>query len=72
MKFIRLTNFIINPLQLSMIVVKENKYYIHMMRNKGTILFGSGGFECDEIEVCKKNNPDEYKTISEWIDQNAK
>lgn len=72
MKFIRLSQIIINPLQLSTIVMKENKYYIHMMRNKGTILFGSGGFDCDEIEVCKKKNPEEYKTVSEWIDQNTK
>jgi hypothetical protein len=72
MKFIRLTNFIINPLQLSMIIVKENKYYMHMMRGNGTILFGWGRFECDEIEVCKKNNPDDYKIVSEWIEKNAK
>ncbi len=72
MKFIRLTNFIINPLQLSMIIVKENTYHMHLNLMNGTMILGSGTFYSDTIDVYKDKHPVDYKVVTEWIEENAK
>lgn len=72
MKFIRLTNMIINPFQVSVIIVKENIYHMHLNKMSGVMLLGSGTFDSDRINVCKDKHPDDYKVITEWIEKNAK
>lgn len=72
MKFIRLSQFIVNPLQISKIVVKENSYHMHLNEMTGVILFGSGGFGSRTLDLYKDTHPEDYKIISEWIEQNTK
>jgi len=77
-KFINLTNLIININYIHSIVIKPNKYYIHVMSNK---LNGSRwsihGFGIvhsplysSAIEVCKIQHSTDYKIVSDWISKN--
>lgn len=76
-KFIKLTNLIININYIQSIVVKPNKYYIHVVSNKfdGTNwtspVFGIGTVSSHnyEIEVCENEHSNDYKKISDWIDK---
>lgn len=72
MKFIRLSRFIINPLQISMFVVKENAYHMHLNQISGAMILGSGTFYSDTLNVYKDKDPEDYKVITEWIEQNTK
>ena len=71
-KFIRLTTTVINSNYINRILILPNKYYIYMNNHKidGSIILGSGGVSSTEeyIEVCVKANKEDYKIISNWID----
>uniref|UniRef100_A0A6C0E3Z4 Uncharacterized protein n=1 Tax=viral metagenome TaxID=1070528 RepID=A0A6C0E3Z4_9ZZZZ len=75
-KFIKLTNYIININHIHRIVIKPNKYYIHLVSNKfdgfkwdvGVIGIGTIASHNSEIEVCETKHPIDYKILSEWID----
>ncbi len=75
-KFIKLTNLIINTNHIHLIVIKPNKYYIHLMSNKfdgfklDIVGFGAGTITShnNEIEVCETKHPSDYKVLSYWID----
>jgi hypothetical protein len=57
------------------IVIKPNKYYIHMKANEfsGNMwqmgIIGLGAISTDRrvIEVCETVHSTDYKTVSEWI-----
>ena len=73
MKFIRLTNSVLNIQHINKISIKLNKYYI----NYGNKIDGSGWLfdlsglmnivSSEEIEICKIKNPDDYITITNLI-----
>lgn len=74
-KFIKLSNLIINKNYIHSITVKPNKYYINVMTNRfeGTkwMVAGTGvgtisSYHC-EIELCETKHPNDYKIISDWI-----
>jgi hypothetical protein len=77
-KFIKLTNFLLNTNDIHKIVIKPNKYYIHIVsKKKDGFYWGIGGFGLgnissytSEIEVCETNHSTDYKIVTDWIDKN--
>ena len=71
--FINLTSRIINKLHIIEIKKKPNKYEIHMSNNSinGLFMFYVGGFDTRHniIEICNKNNKQDYETITDLIKQ---
>ena len=73
--FIKLSNLIINKNYIQTIAVKPNKYYINIMTNtfdgSNWMIAGSGvgsiaSYHC-EIEICETKHSNDYKIISDWI-----
>ena len=75
-KFIKLSNFIINTNYIHSIVIKPNKYCLYMVSNKFDGLqwslagFGFGTISSYnyELEVCEIKQSNDYKIVSDWID----
>lgn len=69
--FLKLSNRLININHILEIVIKPNKYHIHLMNHNihGVFIFASGAIESvhNEITICEKNNPHDYLKISDWI-----
>ena len=75
MNFIALSSRLINPSYISSIILRENRYTINMLHFdiKGSMLFGSGYLDSDnEITICKKEDPQDYGVMSNWINQQTK
>ena len=72
-KFIKLNSIIINVNYIKTITLKPNKCNIVFINNKitGMFIFSSGDLSSydDEIEICKKQFPEDYKIISEWCNK---
>ena len=64
-RFIKLTSTIINTSHISKILINPNQYQINLITNE---FDGSVGSSMEEIKVCKKENPKDYKSVSDWID----
>ena len=77
-KFIKLTNILFNTNDIHKIIIKQNKYHIHIISKKingfycNFNVIGSGYISSytEEIEVCKIENSDDYKKVSNWISDN--
>jgi hypothetical protein len=77
-KFIKLTNFLLNANDIHKIVIQPNKYFIHIVSKKidgfywGIGSFGIGNISSytSEIEVCEMKHSTDYKTVTDWINQN--
>ena len=78
-KFLKLTNFLLNTNDIHKIVIQSNKYCIHIVSKQidGFIWGVGGGFGIgniysytSEIKVCKTNNSNDYKIVTDWIDKN--
>jgi len=77
-KFIKFTNFILNTNNIHKIVIKPNKYYIHIVsKNFDGFSWNFAGFGIGnissysaEIEVCETKHSIDYKILSDWIDKN--
>jgi len=75
-KFLKLKNFIVNINYIHTIVIKPNKYCIQVVNNKfdgsnfSAAGFGIGNISTHnyEIEVCEINHPNDYKIVSDLID----
>jgi hypothetical protein len=75
-KFLKLTNIIINKHHIQSIVIKPNKYYIHVVSDAfvgshfsvAGFGFGTISSHYGEIVVCKTENSIDYKMVSDWID----
>ena len=72
-RFIKLSLAIINTSHISTIINKNDKYllYFSISRIDGLFIFGGGNITSNvhKIEICKKENSDEYKIISDWIEK---
>ena len=74
MKFLRLTNMILNVNNINKISIKPNKYYINYSNNinGGGFVFFYAGFwnikSGNELEICKINDPNDYETITKLIE----
>ena len=70
-KFIKLTSCVINTHHITKIISNNDKHYIYMRKNIGgifSVVFGIINSDDDIIEVCKNKHNEEYKTISNFID----
>ena len=71
-QFIKLTSMIINKNLITSVFIKSNKYHIYTVENNinGFMLLGSSGASSspEKIVICEKLDPEDYKTISKWID----
>ena len=75
-KFIKLTHMILNTNYINKILIRQDLYYIYLVKQdmKGFFLWGSGGCDSkdEEIKICAKNHSQDYKIISDWIDKEFK
>ncbi len=70
-KFINLTSRVINKSHIVEIIKHPNKYDIHMsnLNLYGFTIFAIGSLTNNPniIEICNKNNKQDYDTITEFI-----
>jgi hypothetical protein len=74
-RFIRLTNVLLNTRTIHQINIESDRYVIHVISNHVDgfhwSLAGSGfgnlSTFASKVEVCKTNNPTDYKIVSDWI-----
>jgi hypothetical protein len=70
--FIKLSKIFINTNYIRNINILQSKYEIKMASPyiDGFLLFGSGTIDLDyyTINVCEKDNNEDYKILKKWID----
>ena len=75
LRFIRLKKYIINPRFIEHIEIKENLYMISLTINSinGISLLNSGWINSSvkQFGICLNNDPEDYKTITKWLDANT-
>ena len=76
MKFIRLTNYLINPSNISYIKHENNVYHgaLNMTQGAGNLFAGFGGYSSNPItiKITKDCLDNDYDKFSEWINENSK
>jgi hypothetical protein len=78
-KLLKLSTIILNTKYIQSIYITPNKYVLRMMNHKidggGWRIMGTGMTTIfshnAEIEVCEKAHPNDYKIITEWIDNQS-
>ena len=69
--FLKLNKLIINTNTIKSIAISNSQYHINFINQNitGFIIYGSGNIESHEnsITICEKNNPQDYKIVSNWI-----
>ena len=74
--FLKLTTKIINKNFIHHIAINKDTFIIHLISNHtdGFVIFGGGGFNSynTNIEICKITNLSDYKTVTDWIDNELK
>jgi hypothetical protein len=76
-KFLKLTKVLLNTNDINRIIIKPNMYYIHIIGKRFSgFMWQIGGFglgnissDNDEIIVCADQHPEDYKIVSEWINE---
>ena len=72
MKFLRLTTKLINMSAINSVSLKPEMYHIYVRNNdiQGIFMIGFGHISSGEerIDVCKKENPADYLTVTKWLD----
>ena len=75
LRFIRLNKYIINPRFIEHIEIKENLYMISLTIKSinGISILNSGWINSSvkEFRICSNNDPEDYKTITKWLDENT-
>jgi hypothetical protein len=70
-RFIKLTTISININYINNILIKSNKYHIYLASNKFdgivAVFTNSPNSDLKKIVICKKENPKDYKIISDWL-----
>ena len=71
--FIKLTSCIINKLHIIEILRRPNKYYVYMSNSQinGAMIFTAGSISSRSniIEICEKDNKQDYDTITHFIEE---
>lgn len=69
--FLKLSKNLINTNYIRNINILKTKYEIKLISYEvdGEILFGSGTIytACSTIDICEKENPEDYNTVKKWI-----
>ena len=75
-RFLRLTNFLVNVNQIRRIEIHPGAYKIHLIHDdlKGVTFMGTGYFtsQTESYTATEKDNINDYKLVSEWIQNNDK
>jgi len=74
-RFLKLTHCMINVSNIRFILLDKPKVYKIKLTThyfNGYFIMGTGWINADNLEVtvCEKENPEDYKTVTEWIDKN--
>jgi hypothetical protein len=74
-RFLKLKDCMINISHIRFILLDKPKVYkIDLAANwfNGYWMLGSGSVSSQnyEVTVCEKENPEDYKTLTEWINKN--
>jgi len=75
MKFLRLSNMVLNVNNINTISIKPNKYYVNYSNNingGGFVFFYAGFWNIKsgvEFEICKTKDPDDYETLTKLIEK---
>lgn len=73
-RFLKLSNRIVNTAFIQHVSFDKDltKFTLHMAQPRfaGLVIFGSGSFGTSELTIyaCKKEHPESYKAIKDWID----
>jgi hypothetical protein len=71
--FIKFNTLLINTSKIRTIEMKNNTYIITLSTNTldGFMLFTSGYFKSinDKFEICENKYPEDYKTLTNWINK---
>ena len=71
MKFIKLSNLIINTSKISTVRMIDNRYIIKIAcsNTSGFIVAGSGWIHSIDtvIHVCQKKDPEDYNIVTKWV-----
>jgi hypothetical protein len=69
--FIKLSQYVINKLHISHIIQQPNKYYLYMnisnINGLFIFSFGSVSTSITTVEICEKNNKQDYDIITNFI-----
>ncbi len=68
--FLKFRHLILNTKYIQYIQVKEHKYIIDCFNGAhGAFIVGSGGIKTEkfQVEICKKEDPENYKILENWI-----
>ena len=76
MNFIRLSKMIINASKISTIVMEKNKFNIFLLDKEVYSRGASVGpptihLNHMYVEICKKNQPQDYLVMERWINENT-
>jgi hypothetical protein len=70
-RFLKLTSYVINTQLIRHVKIEPTKFEIKFVDEKyeGFWILGSGNIQSYDsyINVCEKENPKDYKIVSEWI-----
>ena len=73
-QFLKLTKRIVNINYIERIYIDTSKYYIYTATSpfSGFFIAGSGFVSTnnnENITICQEKDPEDYKTITNWINQ---
>jgi hypothetical protein len=72
MKFLKLSQVMINTSKITSIKLLPSKYIVSLDSTHihGVVLFGSGSIVTEDghFTICKEKTPDDYETFTKWID----
>ncbi len=75
--FLKLTTQFINTRYITLVDLQPGKYKFYINKNndpglKGWLIYGSGIINSDNttITVCEKEDPVDYKIVTDWISKN--
>ena len=72
-RFLKLSKCVINTQLIRYVLIEPTKYEFKLMSGElsGAWMFGSGSVSTDNshLVICKKKAPEDFKTVSEWVEE---
>ena len=70
-RFLKLSKCVINTQLIRYVLIEPTKYEFKLMSGtlSGAWLMGSGSISTDnsQVTICEKENPNDFKQVTEWI-----